>query len=591
MNKNYFVFLGLLLVSFISNGQTLSADVIQTTSGCYGECNDFTVNYPTIRETTSYAVSAIPYAPPFGYTNGTATSINLDDRWSDVIDLKGLTPEEFNFCFYGQTYSKVLLSTNGVVTFSIAGVTPGGLYTPSSFSTWVNSGAIPYSGASTNAPFKNSINGVFQDLNPAVTNGFAVPNINYYTAGMAPNRVFVLNLAQTAQYGCSSDAAVGAQTSQIILYEGSNIIDVYVQRRVPCNSWANGNGLIGVQNQAGTIATAAPGRNGGNWSATNEAWRFTPNGNVVVPTITWFEDGNAIGTGATLNTCSTVQETYTAQVSYMNCAATVLNDSYTFTPMPQINGGQPNDIVLCSSAPQPYTFDLTQNTPVVLNGLNPQSHAVSYHTTLSGAHGDMDIITNPQSYVSTSQVIYVRLEDLMTGCIVVTSFNAAIAPNPSAPTGNSVQTFTDGETLANVELNGTNLRWYSEAQAGNLLPQSTLLVDGTTYYATQTDETGCESRNATSNRFAVTVYNVLSGNEWDNAMFKVYPNPVKDMLNVSYISEISSVEIFNMLGQKVTAKALNATQGQIDMSGLSSGTYIVKVSSQEGTKSIKVVKE
>ncbi|MGX7666175.1 T9SS type A sorting domain-containing protein [Flavobacterium pedocola] len=92
--------------------------------------------------------------------------------------------------------------------------------------------------------------------------------------------------------------------------------------------------------------------------------------------------------------------------------------------------------------------------------------------------------------------------------------------------------------------------------------------------------------------YLISAYDAsMSSGSFDLSSFKAYPNPVKDMLNVSYISEISSVEIFNMLGQKVTAKALNATQGQIDMSGLSSGTYIVKVTSQEGTKSIKVVKQ
>ncbi|MEW5675765.1 T9SS type A sorting domain-containing protein [Flavobacterium enshiense] len=592
MIKNYFLLLSLLLVSGISNGQWLAADIFQTSQGCYGECNSFEVNYPTIKETTSYTVSSITYNPPFGATSGTATQLNLDDRWSDVIDLKGISAQDFNFCFYGQNYSKVLVSTNGVITFSIAGVTTGGLYTPNSFSTWVNSGAVPYAGPSANAPFKNSINGVFQDLNPAVSNAFATPNINYYTAGAFPNRVFVLNLANSAQYGCSSDAAVGAQTSQILLYEGSNIIEVHVQRRVPCTTWANGNGLIGIQNEAGSQGVTPSGRNGGTWSATNEAWRFTPAGNDVVPTITWLKSGNVIGSGAILNTCDTNQEIYTAQVSFANCSSTtVLSDTYTFTPIPEINAGQPNVLTLCSSAPQPYTFDLTQNTPVVLNGLDPQLHAISYHASLNDAQNGTGVITNPQNFVSTGQTIYVKIEDLITACYTVKSFDLAIVSGPSAPTGNPVQTFSNGETLANVEVTGDNIQWYSDAQGGTLLSSSTLLVNGTTYYASQTDLNGCESRNTTSNRFAVTVYDVLSNNEWNNNLFSVYPNPVKDMLNISYASEITSVEIFNMIGQRVALKSIGSTHGEMNISNLTAGTYIVKVTSEGLTKSIKIVKE
>ncbi|HLP63848.1 Calx-beta domain-containing protein [Flavobacterium sp.] len=61
-----------------------------------------------------------------------------------------------------------------------------------------------------------------------------------------------------------------------------------------------------------------------------------------------------------------------------------------------------------------------------------------------------------------------------------------------APTGSSAQTLSVGSTLANVAVTGTNIQWYDAASNGNLLPSSTVLVNGTTYYATQTLN-GCES--------------------------------------------------------------------------------------------------
>lgn len=44
-------------------------------------------------------------------TGGTPTSLNIDDTWSDVIDLG------FEFCFFGDTYSQILIGSNGVLSF------------------------------------------------------------------------------------------------------------------------------------------------------------------------------------------------------------------------------------------------------------------------------------------------------------------------------------------------------------------------------------------------------------------------------------------------------------------------------------------
>jgi hypothetical protein len=50
------------------------------------------------------------------------------------------------------------------------------------------------------------------------------------------------------------------------------------------------------------------------------------------------------------------------------------------------------------------------------------------------------------------------------------------------------------------------------------------------------------------------------------------------------------VVIYNLLGQQVVSVKPNATQTQVDLSGLTAGTYMVKVTSDEVTKTVKVVK-
>ena len=89
----------------------------------------------------------------------------------------------------------------------------------------------------------------------------------------------------------------------------------------------------------------------------------------------------------------------------------------------------------------------------------------------------------------------------------------------------------------------------------------------------------------------ISTNQTLSSSEFESNAFKVHPNPVKNMLNLSYTQNITSVEVLNMLGQQVATKSVNATQGQVDMSNLATGTYVVKVRTDNQVKTIKVIKE
>ena len=84
---------------------------------------------------------------------------------------------------------------------------------------------------------------------------------------------------------------------------------------------------------------------------------------------------------------------------------------------------------------------------------------------------------------------------------------------------------------------------------------------------------------------------LLSNTSFENESFRAYPNPVQNVLNLSYNKSISNVKVFNLLGQEVMTNAINANQSQIDMSHLASGTYLVKVTADNQVKTIKVIKE
>lgn len=72
---------------------------------------------------------------------------------------------------------------------------------------------------------------------------------------------------------------------------------------------------------------------------------------------------------------------------------------------------------------------------------------------------------------------------------------------------------------------------------------------------------------------------------------KVYPNPVSDVLNLSFDQNISSVDVYNLVGQKMIAKTIDATNASLDMSKLSAGTYLVKIMANDSVKTIKVIKK
>lgn len=83
----------------------------------------------------------------------------------------------------------------------------------------------------------------------------------------------------------------------------------------------------------------------------------------------------------------------------------------------------------------------------------------------------------------------------------------------------------------------------------------------------------------------------LSTASFDMNGFAAYPNPVKDVLNLSYTRAISNVSVHNLLGQQIMTKSINATQSKIDLSNLSSGTYLVKVTVDNLMQTIKIVKQ
>lgn len=97
-----------------------------------------------------------------------------------------------------------------------------------------------------------------------------------------------------------------------------------------------------------------------------------------------------------------------------------------------------------------------------------------------------------------------------------------------------------------------------------------------------------------TNTAVTTVQNPLGNPDFVYGnYFTIYPNPVNDVLYIDKKAEIemSSISIFNTLGQLVLSIPNAATTQSIDVSPLKTGNYIIKINSDKGSLSTKFIKQ
>ena len=80
-------------------------------------------------------------------------------------------------------------------------------------------------------------------------------------------------------------------------------------------------------------------------------------------------------------------------------------------------------------------------------------------------------------------------------------------------------------------------------------------------------------------------------NKFEDANFSLSPNPAKEVLNLKASKAISNIEIYNVMGQKILAKKINAVNKSIDISKLNKGMYLMNVTIDSTTESYRFIKE
>lgn len=83
----------------------------------------------------------------------------------------------------------------------------------------------------------------------------------------------------------------------------------------------------------------------------------------------------------------------------------------------------------------------------------------------------------------------------------------------------------------------------------------------------------------------------LSVSDYEQFTLKMFPNPVNgDEVTIISNKELVA-EVYDILGKKITAQNITANQRKLNISGLAKGVYIVKLSSNNGSITKKLIKQ
>ncbi len=267
MRKQILLLLGVVagLTAFSQNpATTFTIANRNITLPCGTSCTSINAKIPHIKQTTGYVVTNPAYVP-FAYTTPTGTvvsSIYVDDTWSQAISLP------FPFCFYGNNFNSLLMGSNSAITFDVSRAGQG-----SGYSISATTGAIP-----NTAYAPNMIFGPYHDIDP----GLSSPNkkIEWRIEGTAPTRRFIASYNDMPYFG--SSCTTPRATHQMVLYEATGIVEVYIKDKPFCTSWNSGLAILGMQNQARNAAIAASGKNATVWgtAAMDSCFRFIPSGST-----------------------------------------------------------------------------------------------------------------------------------------------------------------------------------------------------------------------------------------------------------------------------------------------------------------------
>lgn len=286
--------------------------------------------------------------------SGFGGNIVNDDVFGPVINIG------FNFDFFGTTHNQCVISANNYITFDLANANQGSSYV--------------YTTGLGNGQLNKVIMFPFQDILPTAATS---TQMSYITFGNPGKRVFVVQFCRMPLFDCANLLS----TTQAVLYEGSNIIDIHIIDKPSGCTWQGGTGIVGLRNAPAQVLI--PGKNVPNvqWADANKTYRFTPDGlgsytfdsipYAPVPVITfpdtnrlfWYAQGdtvNPIGIGQNISVVPDGNISYYVCKYYGN-GVCYSNDTFAFYDTARIqylNFAGTSNVEICAGETYSYMGDI-----------------------------------------------------------------------------------------------------------------------------------------------------------------------------------------------------------------------------------------
>lgn len=332
------------------------------------------------------------------------------------------------------------------------------------------------------------------------------------------------------------------------------------------------------------------------------------------------------------NVISPIQEVYYKASNQEGCSEDgsnllIVNENPPIT--------QPNNLFINEGDGDGFAvFDLTENIAVMLAGLNPSDYEVYFYVTEADAENNTNPIAVPTSYINTSnpETIYVRVEDVNTGCFVVTSFEILTDETTPDADGDGIanedEDINNNGNLNDDDTDGDNIPNYLDSDDDG---DSVLTLDETTgigagvapsYIYIDTDGDTIENYldNDDDGDGTLTIdedYNnngtpidddtntngipdflddevFLSVNYSAFTDLSVFPNPTSESFTVQATKLVSetTISLYDIQGKLLISKKILPQNGTltVDVSSLENGVYFVKVSSEGKSVVKKLIK-
>lgn len=359
----------------------------------------------------------------------------------------------------------------------------------------------------------------------------------------------------------------GATTSSLTVTGATANMTGYVYRAVisgstGCSPKNSNSAALTVSSVSGSITKTDISCNGGS----NGSIFLTPSGGVLPYTFEW-NDG-----AKTKDRTGLTPGVYTVTIKDVNGCTGVTSVTIAQPTALVATAGTITNVACNGSATGSATVNVTGGTG---------SYTYAWNTT--------PVQTGMTATGLAAGTYIVSVMD-GNGCGITHGFTITEPQAVTAPTGASTQTFDAGDTLSVLVVNGQNIKWYSTAADANnhvnALPISTIIVNNTTYYATQTIG-GCESKASLPVRARSEVLNVSDLNGKDK--IQIYPNPVKESMYFNGDVKISKVVIMSIDGKRVFEKSLNGER-KLNIHTLIQGAYLIKIFTDNGVQTIKFIK-